>query len=77
MGRQMYPQNDFDDTKVHVMALTGQKKRTERIIICSMGRTHMELGAWELCLAMGPRHGLTIKILVQGPGFKVRKLLTA
>ena len=29
MGRQMYPQKDCDDTKVHVMALTGHEKTEE------------------------------------------------
>ena len=57
MGRQMYPQKDFDDTKVHVMALTVQEKKEHGSV------EHMEL---EAVSRHGPRHGL----LVQGPGLK-------
>ena len=56
MGRQMYPPKDFDDTKVHVMALTGQKKTRKNLQHGSV--EHISVWSWELCLAMGPRHGL-------------------
>ena len=62
MGRQMYPPEDSDDTKVHVMALTGHLKNK---------RQHGSVEHMELCLAMGSPPWVRI-LLLTGSRIKVK-----